>query len=237
MKKRKLAIFDIDGTIFRSSLVVELTHLLIEENIFPKSLLKEITKHQTAWKNRHGDYDKYVLSVVDAYIKNISGKEERVIKKQIKKFLSQQKDRQYIFTRDLIKELREKNYFLLAISGSPINVVEEFVKALSFDAFFGSLFEIKNGKFTGKHIIDMQADKRSTIKKFVEENRETVTLTGSVGVGDTASDVPILQMVDNPVAFNPNSALIKIAKKKKWKIVVERKDVIYELKDFDFITS
>jgi len=44
-------------------------------------------------------------------------------------------------------------------------------------------------------------------------------------------------MVGHPVAFNPNYELAKHAKKKRWKIVVERKDVIYELKDFKFLAS
>jgi len=32
---KKLAIFDIDGTIFRSSLTIELLESLIEEGVFP----------------------------------------------------------------------------------------------------------------------------------------------------------------------------------------------------------
>jgi len=35
-------------------------------------------------------------------------------------------------------------------------------------------------------------------------------------------------MVDKPIAFNPNSKLYRYAKRAGWKIVVERKDVIYK---------
>ena len=38
----------------------------------------------------------------------------------------------------------------------------------------------------------------------------------------------------NPIAFNPDFKLATYAKKKKWKIVVERKNVVYKIKDFDF---
>lgn len=51
-------------------------------------------------------------------------------------------------------------------------------------------------------------------------------------MGDTEGDVNMLNLVGKPIAFNPNLHLAKIAKKKAWQIVVERKDVIFELKDF-----
>jgi phosphoserine phosphatase len=36
-------------------------------------------------------------------------------------------------------------------------------------------------------------------------------------------------MVSEPICFNPNAALYAQAKRMGWKVVVERKDVIYEL--------
>jgi phosphoserine phosphatase len=39
----------------------------------------------------------------------------------------------------------------------------------------------------------------------------------------------MLEAVENPIAFNPNQTLYNHAKKRGWEIVVERKDVIYEL--------
>ncbi len=37
-----LAVFDIDGTIFRSSLVIQLSNALVEHGVFPKAAKKEI---------------------------------------------------------------------------------------------------------------------------------------------------------------------------------------------------
>ena len=54
-------------------------------------------------------------------------------------------------------------------------------------------------------------------------------LEGYVGMGDTLSDVGFLEMVSTPVAFNPNRDLLDVARERDWPIVVERKDVIYNL--------
>ena len=56
-----------------------------------------------------------------------------------------------------------------------------------------------------------------------------VSLEGSVGMGDTLSDVGFLELVGIPIAFNPNRDLFDVARERGWPIVVERKDVIYNL--------
>jgi phosphoserine phosphatase len=39
----------------------------------------------------------------------------------------------------------------------------------------------------------------------------------------------MLEMVDEPIAFNPEQHLFEHAKRKGWKIVVERKNMFYEM--------
>ena len=58
-------------------------------------------------------------------------------------------------------------------------------------------------------------------------------LKKSLAVGDTESDIEMLSAVGRPIAFNPNLQLAKYAQDQKWEIVVERKDVVYKLGDFE----
>ena len=51
----------------------------------------------------------------------------------------------------------------------------------------------------------------------------------SIAVGDSESDIPMLEAVSTPIAFNPTKALYEHARAAGWKIVVERKNVVYEL--------
>jgi len=53
--------------------------------------------------------------------------------------------------------------------------------------------------------------------------------TGTYAVGDTEGDIPMLELVDNPICFNPNKVLFDQAKRMGWSVIVERKDVIYDL--------
>jgi len=224
--KSKLAIFDIDGTIFRSSLLIELNWMLIKEGIFPKSIKKEIDKSYYAWINRKGSYENYINDVIDVYNKNVVGKKVADIKRISRKVIEEQKDRVYVYTRDLIKKIRPK-YTLVAISGSPLEIVEAFNKYYKFDYLMATTRVMKNGKFT-KEFIDIPAqDKNEHILTFCTE--ESYSLKGSIGLGDTEADFGFLLLVDQPICFNPNMNLYKVAKRRKWKIVVERKDGVYDI--------
>ena len=226
---KKVAIFDIDGTIFRSSLLIELTDALIQEGIFSSRVRKLYARAAENWLNRKGPYEEYINAVIRAFRQNIKGVRYQEFSKIAKKVVAFHKNRVYSYTRDLVKNLRKKNYYLLAISHSPQKVVKEFCKKMGFNKIYGQLYEIDRQKrFTGKILhLELISDKAEILKRAIE--KEKLTLKGSVGVGDTESDIAFLKMVERPICFNPNQKLYQYAKRAGWKVVVERKDVIYNL--------
>ncbi|MEK9180755.1 MAG: HAD family phosphatase [Patescibacteria group bacterium] len=234
--KKKLAIFDIDGTIFRSSLLIQLIEGLVSAGIFPRQAQKEVARDYLAWLNRRGSYENYLKQVIDIHLKYLAGAWEKDVLKVTREVVAFQKDRVYRYTRRLIGILKKQNFFLLAISGSPVYIVEKFAGQLGFDAFYGTIYEVSAGRFTGKRLnADSFADKKTVIKNFIAEKKLDVDLKKSVAVGDTESDISMLSLVGQPIAFNPNRVLADHARKRGWKIVVERKDMIYSLEDFKML--
>lgn len=232
----RLAIFDIDGTIFRSSLVIELCNALVRKGIFPKSTDKQIRREYLAWLNRKGTYDAYINKVVKIYTTHIKGKQFKAVNKIARQVIANQKDRVYRYSRDLIKQLKKQNYFLVAISGSPSYIVEEYARTIGFDKFYGTEMEVKNGHFSGAIVsVDSAFHKAKIIKSLVNVY-PSINLKQSIAVGDTQSDIAMLSLVGHPIAFNPNLQLAKHAKKRGWRIIVERKDVVYGLKDFEVLS-
>lgn len=233
--KKRLAVFDIDGTIFRSSLIVELVDGLVKEGLFPKEAKKEIERDYIAWLSRKGSYVTYIIKVVEVYQKYIKGINVDKAKTVAKKVIEREREKVYIYTRNLIANLKKENYFLLAISGSPDYIVEEFTKSLGFDGFYGGEYEVKNGLFTGRQLVEVSNSKPEILLRFLKEYG--FDLKDTIGIGDSEIDVSFLSLVGNPIAFNPDNVLAKVAKEKKWKIIIERKNVIYELKNFEIFTN
>ncbi len=226
---KKVAIFDIDGTIFRSSLLIQLVLRFIEEGIFSKTVAQDFARQKLAWLDRKGDYETYIMAVVRVFIENIKGVSYEDFSRIAEEVVAEQKDRVYRFTRDLIREYKKKGYFLLAVSHSPKGVLDHFCKRLGFDKVYGLFYETgPSDKFTGK-IADehFMFNKALVVKRAVE--KDGLTLTGSIGVGDTESDIPFLELVEEPICFNPNAKLYAHARRNGWRVVVERKDVVYEI--------
>jgi HAD superfamily hydrolase (TIGR01490 family) len=226
--KNKIAVFDIDGTIFRKNLAFELINELVWMKVFKREVREELVRLYTSWLDHKGTYEEYRKALVKLYVENIKGCSKNQIMEASKIVVPFFKDRTYIFTDNLIAELKKKGYHIIAVSGSPSEIVEEYNKYLKFDAVFGSVYETDDrGIYTGEESFVPTVHKGHVVRQYAAENK--LTLEGSYGVGDTESDEKFLEIVDNPIAFNPNLNLKKIAESKGWRIVVEKKDVIYEI--------
>jgi HAD superfamily hydrolase (TIGR01490 family) len=226
-KLSKVAIFDIDGTIFRKNLHFELLDELVYMGIFEKDVRKELVRLYGDWLNHEGTYDAYREKLVSLYEEHIKDCRKKDIEKASEKVANFNAKRVYIYTRNLIEKYR-KDHFMVVISGSPVEIVKRYAEIFNFDMFFGSVYEVnKKGFYTGVPEFEPTKDKGKVIKDFIKE--KGFGLKNSVGVGDTESDAKFLEIVDNPIAFNPNRDLKQIAEKNGWKIVIEKKDVIYEI--------
>jgi HAD superfamily hydrolase (TIGR01490 family) len=232
--KKPIAVFDIDGTIFRSSLLVELNKKMVEKGFFPKESEAIIQKFRSNWLNRKGSYMDYINAAVDIYHQYSKGCCIQVLRRCGRAVIAQKKNRVYVYTRELIKKLKP-HYTLILLSHSPAEVVNEFNKYYHFDIAFGSRHIIKNGICLGE--VDGGFDKERALKDLAK--KYDLSLKNSIGVGDTESDIGFLKLMDHPICFNPNKPLYQYALKKKWRIVVERKDVIYQFlgKEFKKFTN
>ena len=226
---KRFAVFDVDGTVFRSSLLIELVEELIEAGIFDEAIRDQYAREKEFWLDRKAAYYGYIDKVVEAFMENIRGVKFIELQGAGERVVDRLKDRLYTYTRDMLPELKKEGYFLLAVSNSPKLVLDEFCKRLGFDKVYGRIYEVgPENRFTGKvedlHLI---ANKVNILKRAAE--KEGLVFEGSIGVGDTEGDISMLEMVERPICFNPSRELYKTAKRLGWKVVVERKDMVYEL--------
>jgi len=227
-KKKPLAVFDIDGTIFRKNLQFELVSGLSWRGIFPRKDRSMLVRYYRDWLENNSSYDRYRKLLVGLYKKRIKGCSRKEVLEVAKSVAAFHHGRLFIYTSGLFEKLK-KTHFTLAISGSPSEIVEEFNKYLKFDEVYGTTFEVDSkGIYTGKESFAPVHDKSFIVKEFFSEGG--YDRKNSYGIGDAESDISFLKLVDNPVAFNPDLPLKKAAEVNGWKIVVERKNVVYEIK-------
>lgn len=233
--KKVAAFFDIDGTIYREGLIKEVFKKMINYELIEQSKWhKEVRPAFISWDRREGTYDTYLLKMVDAHTEAVQGTNPVHMEYVSKRVVEQKGDRIYTFSRDRINWHKEEGHKVIAISGSPIELVREMSNKYDMDDYRGTIYQLDDeGNYSGEIIPMWDADsKRAAINELIEEY--DIDMENSYAYGDTSGDFSMLKMVGNPFAINPTKELInKILEneelKAKINIIVERKDVVYVL--------
>lgn len=229
------AFFDIDGTIYREGLITEVFKKIIKyELVSENKWYKDVRPAYIKWDKRQGDYDTYLLKMVDIYIEAIKGVDKYHIDYIAKKVIEQKGDRVYTFSRERIKWHKAQGHIVIAISGSPIELVKEMSQKYNMDDFRGTIYKLDNeNKYNGE-VIPMW-DHESKLKAIEElKKKYNIDLSKSYAYGDTSGDITMFKSVGIPYAINPTKELLqKVMEneeiKEKIKVIVERKDVTYGL--------
>lgn len=228
MTARKFAVFDIDGTLIRWQLYHAVVNRLAKDGLLGSQAYEQIRQARMSWKSRSHpeafkDYERATVAVFDKAVLGLKVDQFRLAAEKV---VEEYRDQTYVYTRQLIKTLKEEGCVLLAISGSQQELVELLARHYGFNDWVGSIYVRKHNRFTGEKKVAAE-DKADLLDRLV--SKHNLTFTDSLGVGDTASDIGFLAKVERPIAFNPDRHLYREAVNKGWPIVVERKNVIYRL--------
>jgi HAD-superfamily subfamily IB hydrolase, TIGR01490 len=119
----------------------------------------------------------------------------------------------------LITEHREKGDRILVITATNRFVTEPIVQALGISEILASEGEIAGNRYTGEPagIPCFQQGKVTRLNRWLEQ--QSASLEGSWFYSDSANDLPLLEVVDHPVAVDPDSRLRQTAIKRDWPII------------------
>lgn len=230
------AFFDIDGTLYREGLISELFKKLVKAEIIDNERwYNEVRPEYQKYDKRQGNYDNYLLKMAEIYTQEIKGLHRSQVEFIARLVIEQKGDRVYRFTRDQIKWHRENGHKLITISGSPVELVRAMAQKHGFDDFRAASYEIdEHGQYSGSVTPMWDSEsKRKAIKEFVENY--DIDLSKSYSYGDTTGDYAMFEAVGNPICVNPTRELLyKVLEnpelKSRIRVIVERKDMIYDLK-------
>jgi HAD superfamily hydrolase (TIGR01490 family) len=234
VSEKKFAVFDIDGTLIRWQLYHAINDALIQSGKFDEAVFAPVKAARMRWKRRKHEesYMEYERRLVETFNTLLTSLTRADFERAAETVIKEYKEQVYTYTRELMKDLKGQGYVLFAVSGSPNTLVKKIADYYGFDDFVGSAFEVKSGRFTGKQETPF-GRKHIIIAELVK--KYGLSIEGSVGVGDSEGDISMLEMVENPIAFNPSRKLLEAAKKNQWQIVIERKNVVYKLESKDGI--
>ena len=120
---------------------------------------------------------------------------------------------------ELIDKHRQSGHELLIITATNAFITRPIALALGIEELLASEGEMVNGMYTGEPlgVPSYHAGKVTRLNQWLE-NRET-SLEGAWFYSDSHNDLPLLELVDNPVAVDPDEILLARAMEKGWPVI------------------
>jgi len=218
----KVALFDFDGTIYK-------------EETFPL-LMKHLKQHPT-FKHRYQKFFRLALLPFIAYKIKLYPEEKMkyvMMQKYLHAFKGVTIYELDLFFKSLVENMKEDlnatviqrmqehaldGCHIMIVSGAFTPILQFIAEDLPVDTFIGTDIPEKNGLYDEKiKITHVQGEWKN---KLVLESVQGVSVNwaASFAYGDSASDIPLLTLVGNPIAVNPDERLQHEATNKGWEIL------------------
>lgn len=218
----RVAVFDFDGTIYKKQ-----TFGL---------LMAQLATHPTY----RSHYNKFYFSILPTFIarKLRLTSEMKMRSKMMRKYLEVFKglskeeiiayyegiaeSMQDDFNEEVLAAMAEHKadgMYIMLVSGAFTTLLEPVAGHLPIDVFIGTEIPYTNGIYDpDKPIHHIQADRKTEAIHKHLGNKE-IDWENSFAYGDSYADLPVLEMVGNPVAVVPDDKLMAAAQEGKWKII------------------
>ena len=212
-----LAIFDLDNTLIGGDSDFLWGEFIGEEGIVDASVYRK--------KNEYF-YQQYDLGTLDIYawlnfcLEPLTRYSMTELQEFHHRFMIQKIEPILLDkAQNCINRHKERGDTVLVITASTSFVTAPIVKKYGINHLLATEPEIKAGRYTGgvSGMPCFQSGKIDKLMPWLQKNKET--LTGSTFYSDSHNDLPLLELVDNPVAVNADKILTQIAEKKGWKVL------------------
>jgi HAD superfamily hydrolase (TIGR01490 family) len=119
---------------------------------------------------------------------------------------------------DLIEEHKQAGRDVIIISSSGTEVVEPIGERLGVDRAIGTQVEIVDGRYTGEIVFYAYGEgKAEAMRALAEENG--YDLAECYSYSDSATDLPMLDIVGHPFCVNPDAPLRRLALERGWPVL------------------
>jgi HAD superfamily hydrolase (TIGR01490 family) len=121
--------------------------------------------------------------------------------------------------RDLIHEHRQAGRMVYLVSAAPEEIVEPVAHHLGAHGSIASVARVgPDGRYTGDLERYAYGPEKAVLIHHLA-GRDGVDLAASFAYSDSATDLPMLEVVGHPVAVNPDRPLRRIAELRGWEIL------------------
>ena len=126
---------------------------------------------------------------------------------------------------EVLRQHQAEGHQVVLVSGAFEELLACLGEQLGVQHVVGTRLELKRGRYSGRAVKPcFGQDKVALLTELLAKNDLEVDLSQSFSYGDSIFDVPVLELVGNPVAVYPDSQLWDYASQRGWRILGEPKE-------------
>ncbi|HEX8099338.1 MAG TPA: HAD-IB family hydrolase [Actinomycetota bacterium] len=214
------AFFDLDKTLLPGSSLFPLARELYRQHYFKLSDIVRLTLDQLTFRTVGSEAQGGMDRARKASLEVIQGRERdevlafgrTVAKEEII-------PRLYPQAVDLLSRHKRAGRQVFIASSSPEDFLALLAEVLGIDGVIGTRAEVVEGRYTGEldGPVVHGPEKAERVSALGKERG--IDLSRSYAYSDSINDLPLLEIVGNPVAMNPDRHLAQIARRRGWQII------------------
>jgi len=209
-----LAIFDLDGTLLSGDSDYNWGQFLVEEGIVDADTYKTANdKFYQDYLSGGLDIHEYLaFSLAPLTQFNQAQLEDLHNAFMAKKIMPMMQEK----ALKLVQKHKEKGHFLMIITATNEFVTGPISQYFGMDHLIAPMPEIIEGRYTGKvtGIPSFQEGKVTRLNAWLKETGHT--LEGSYFYSDSHNDLPLLELVSQPIVVDGDDKLSQLAEQRNW---------------------
>ena len=214
-----LALFDLDNTLLAGDSDFQWGQFLMEEGLLDREL------HQARNIQFYEDYKQGVLDI-DAFLefqlKPLSRHSRAQLDALHLRYMEKSQADDDGKAIALVEKHRAHGDLLMIITATNSFVTAPIAKAFGVEHLIGTTPEEINGEFTGRvqGTPSFKEGKITRLNEWLSNRRQTLTdFEQSWFYSDSHNDLPLMKLVDHPVAVDPDAMLRDYALQQAWPII------------------
>lgn len=212
-----LAIFDLDHTLLSGDSDYAWGEFLVEHGIVDKEYHSRWNaKYLADYKAGKLDFDEFIAFQLEPLKNN-----PRQLMENMRALFMNEVILPMITDNalDLVHKHRMQGHILMIITSTNRFITRPIADEFGIDLLIATEVEESNGSFTGRTFDTPSFGEGKVTRLRDWLDKENESLKGSWFYSDSHNDLPLLKLVDNPVALNPDPILKKEAQIQKWTII------------------
>ncbi|MFN2544666.1 MAG: HAD family hydrolase [Actinomycetota bacterium] len=218
------AFFDLDKTIISKSSSLALTRPMYRAGLVSRSMLLRGAYAQLVYLLLGADESR-MDRAKEAMTALSKGWEKTQVEELVREVLIDLID-PYVYQEalDLMALHRALGRRVFIVSSSPEEVVKPLAEHFGVTDVIATRAEVEEGRYTGS--LERYVYAEGKAEAILETARDRgIDLDASFAYSDSMTDLPMLEVVGNPVAVNPDRDLRREAEKRDWQIRQFRRPV------------